>query len=216
MKEYKILRARGVATCFCSHTHAIRNKHDPFCFSLVTIAGEGGMVRATADIYAGRNPEWYPTLRFGLTKFGPLFFASLLVMGAYLVVGLVTYLIAFIFALGAGTSLGFLFILAALAVFAVGICVAIYIYVTVIPLYVIIVIEEKGPINALHRCMELSRGRRAYFAAGVFVLFIIEYLASHALHAIFGGGDPAQFFFAPAGAIVNMIPNVLYVPLVTM
>ena len=173
-------------------------------------------MRATADIYAGRNPEWYPTLRFGLTKFGPLFLASLLVMGAYLVVGLLTSLIALIFMLGAGTSLGFLFMLVALAVYAVGICIGIYIYITVIPLYVIIVIEEKGPINALHRCMEISRGRRAYFFVGVFLLFVIEYLASHALHAIFGGGDPTKFFFAPAGAIVNMVPNVLYVPLVTM
>ena len=82
-------------------------------------------------------------------------------------------------------------------------------------LYTIIVIEEKGPINALHRCMELSRGRRAYFSVGVGALLLLQWVASRALHAMFGG-DPSSFFFAPAGAIVSYLPNVLYVPLLTM
>jgi len=184
---------------------------------LATIAGEGGMVRATADIYVGRSPEWYPSLRFGLKKFLPLIGASLIVSLALVGLSVVTMLIAAIFFYGMmNTKIGLLFGLIGVAIVSIGVVACIYMWVTVIPLYPIIVMEEKGPINALRRCMELSKGRRGYFFVGVFLLYMMQVILRRILHGIFNENDPASFFFAPTGAIVSFIPNVLYVPLVTM
>ena len=174
------------------------------------------MVRATADIYAGRNPEWYPSFRFGISKFVPLIGATLLVIVAYAAVSLVTLLFFSIFMAGASTQLGFLFMLVAVLIFIMGGCAIVYIFISIIPLYPIIVIEEKGPINALHRCMELSKGRLAYLSAGVVLLVVMQYVMSHLLHAVLNGGGASDYFFSPAGAVVSFLPNVLYVPLVTM
>mmetsp|Transcript_17720 Transcript_17720/g.33607 ORF Transcript_17720/g.33607 Transcript_17720/m.33607 type:complete len:337 (+) Transcript_17720:96-1106(+) len=184
---------------------------------MATIAGEGGMVRATADIYVGRSPEWYPSLRFGLQKFLPLIGASLVVFLAWAGICGVTLVLASIFLAGAGTKIGLLLVLIGVVIVAIGVVASVYMFVTVIPLYPIIVIEEKGPINALRRCMELSRGRRGYFFVGVFLLYVGQVILGRVLHGIFNdGGDPASFFFDPSGAIVSFIPNILYVPLVTI
>eukprot|EP00977_Amphora_coffeiformis_P005527 scaffold1170_cov174-Amphora_coffeaeformis.AAC.11 len=181
---------------------------------MATIAGEGGMVRATADIYVGRSPEWYPSLRFGLQKFLPLIGASLVVFLAWAGICGVTLVLASIFLAGAGTKIGLLLVLIGVVIVAIGVVASVYMFVTVIPLYPIIVIEEKGPINALRRCMELSRGRRGYFFVGVFLLYVGQVILGRVLHGIFNdGGDPASFFFDPSGAIVSFIPNILYVPL---
>ena len=98
----------------------------------MTLVGEGGMVRATAEIYAGRTPEWYPSLRFGLHKFLPMLGAALLVMLAYFIVIFVTTIIGSIFLLGANSSLGPLFVLIFVMVFVAGFSVFLYIYITVI------------------------------------------------------------------------------------
>ena len=183
---------------------------------LATIAGEGGMVRATADIYAGRSPEWYPSLRLGFQKFLPLIGASLIVFLAWFGLSVVTILIAAIFFAGINTKIGLLFGLIGVVIVSIGVVASIYMFVTVIPLYPVIVMEEKGPINALRRCMELSKGRRGYFFVGVFLLYIMQVILGRILHGIFNENDPASFFFTPSGAIVSFIPNVLYVPLVTV
>lgn len=173
-------------------------------------------MRATADIYVGRSPEWYPSLRSGLQRFLPLIGASLLVYFALAGVLLVTMLLATMFFAGINTKIGLLFGLIGLLIVVVGAAVCIYILVSVIPLYPIIVIEEKGPLNGIRRCMEVSRGRRGYFFVGVFLLYIGQVILGRMLHGIFNGDDPASIFFAPAGAIVSFLPNLLYVPLVTV
>ena len=184
---------------------------------LATIAGEGGIVRATADIYVGRTPDWYGSLRTGLNKFFPLAGGSLLVMlgfGAVLVVASILFML---FMSGSSTNLGFLFILMAVIVAAIGFVAVVAIYVTVIPLYSIIVIEEKGPMNALRRCMEITKGRQAYMLVGALILLGAQKILARLLHKIFNpSDDPASFFFSPSGTLVSFIPNILYLPLATM
>jgi hypothetical protein len=50
--------------------------------SFVTfIAGEGAMIRATADTYAAQPPGWYQCLKMGLNKFCTVLLAGLTVFG---------------------------------------------------------------------------------------------------------------------------------------
>lgn len=183
---------------------------------MVTIAGEAGMVRATGDIYAGRTPEWYPSLRSGLRNMFDLLGATLLVYGAIMaVVGTLTAMVWLamnhIFSM-----VGFLFLTFAVLVTCVGIVTVCYIWITTIPLYPIIVMEEKGPINALRRCVELTKGRASYFSVGVVLLWICQFVLGQFLHYIFNGGDTASFVFKPAGILVGFLPGLIYVPLDTM
>lgn len=202
--------------------HHIRSKETISNFrcilthSLITITGEGGIVRACSDIYCGRTPEWYPSVRLSLQKFLPLVGGSLLYFGAVLVTGSVTLVLAKMCAAGFNSDLVLLFLVMAFLVIVSGVAVLIWITVTFIPLYPVIMIEDRGPINALRRCMELCRGRRGYMFAGVAVLFLAQKILGRFLHAIFNNDDPASLYFAPSGTIITFLPNTLYLPLVTM
>lgn len=183
---------------------------------MVTIAGEGGMVRAAGDTYCGRAPEWYPSLMAGLRKFLPLLGATLLVWGSMIAISFAAFLVVLIFAAGANSELGFIFILLALAVGAVACVAVLCIMVIVVPLFPIIIIEEKGPMNALRRCVELSKGRHGYFFVSVLMLWIMQFIFGQLLKQILTGGDVNTIVFSPMGIIISFVPHLLYVPLDTI
>lgn len=184
--------------------------------TVACLAGEGGIVRATADIYCARQPNWYSSLKLGIMKFCPLLAAAIIVNGAWFITYLVTAIIASALLAFSETKLGGLFFLMALATVVFGAYGCVWIMITFIPVYQVIVIEEKGPISALRRSLELANGRRCYWFCGVFLLWIIKVVLAKALHAIFNGDDPAALFFSPGGVIVSFLPDLVHIPLSNM
>jgi hypothetical protein len=132
------------------------------------LAGEGGIVRATADIYCARQPNWYSSLKLGIKSFCPLLATALMVNGAWFATLLATvFMVALLGAL-ADTKIGGLAVLMAFLTALAGMFACIWIVITFIPVYQVIIIEGKGPVNALRRCLELAKGRRCYWFCGVF------------------------------------------------
>mmetsp|Transcript_36199 Transcript_36199/g.75294 ORF Transcript_36199/g.75294 Transcript_36199/m.75294 type:complete len:339 (-) Transcript_36199:69-1085(-) len=177
--------------------------------TLTTLVGEGAMVRASADTYAAQPQGWWTCAKLGFQHFCALWGAGCIVggiiYGGMLFVGL-------LFVQAARSNSGFLAFLAFAGMITYGVALVYYIS-SVMLIFPVIIIENKGPMNAIRRSFEVSEGRRCYIFCAIFVLWVVKLIVAQLLHNIFNGDNPLAAILSPAGIIVSFIPDLIYLPL---
>jgi hypothetical protein len=162
---------------------------------LVSLVLWGALTRQAAQAYVGQPTSVGDGMRTGLRKALPILGAGILIglgLGAaYLAVALV---IAFVVGIGAASGsmavaviLGFIAGVLGVAGYLAGVAMLF----AVIPA---IVVEDKGPIEAIARSFDLARGALGRIVGLMVVTFIITYLPALAVLLVTGGfanlGDP--------------------------
>jgi hypothetical protein len=178
--------------------------------SIVTmLMGEGAMVRACADTYAEQPQGWFTCVKLGFQHFCAL-------LGAAFCVAAVTYggflFVALLFVGAQSWKSGFLAFLTFIT-FVAYLIGMIYVVSSVMLIFPVIMVENKGPINAIRRSFEISEGRRCYVFCAIFTLWVARAILIRLLHNIFNGDNPLSAFLSPVGIIVSFIPDLLYLPL---
>ena len=172
-------------------------------FTLIMLVGEGGVIRATADTYAAQPQGWFVCLKVGVQQFCSL-------LGTAVLVGIPTYVGLTIAILASKVPvLGFLLIM----LYAVGLC---YLVASTCLAYPVVVVENKGPMQALRRSLELTEGRRFYTFCPICVFYIVRFIVGFLLHNIFNSSDNPLRYMTPTGIIVSFVPDLLYMPLNTI
>lgn len=179
---------------------------------VTTLVGEGAMVRATADMYAAQTQGWLTCAKLGMHHFCALLGASVLV-GATLYGGLLV--VVLIIWLGVKTSSGFLGFVGFIAAISY-LAVAIFIFSSVMMIFPVVMIENKGPIIAIRRSIEISEGRRCYIFCAILILFVIRSIVAQLLQNIFTSDNPLASFFSAGGIIVAFLPDLLFLPLTSI
>ena len=118
-------------------------------FSVLTIAGRGAMIRATAELYANpaAEPHWLQCFRLGLSRFCSLFCAGFLMSFGFVALYGIPMLLFYAGYVGLGvlTILVFPFVL-------------FYCMVRFTLMFPAIVVEDLSAIQGLKRSWELSQG----------------------------------------------------------
>jgi hypothetical protein len=151
---------------------------------LVSPIAEGSMIKAVADIYAGRQPDCMACLKLGVRKALPLLMTSLLVTLAALV--------------------GFLLF------FAPGL----YVMVVWFVVGPAIVLENFGITGSLKRSYDLVSGSWCYVFCTLMIVYFIMIVTQMLWSSIFAGGnDLGHTLFSITGSIIAVIPTLFAVPL---
>mmetsp|Transcript_1455 Transcript_1455/g.1996 ORF Transcript_1455/g.1996 Transcript_1455/m.1996 type:complete len:334 (-) Transcript_1455:240-1241(-) len=200
ISEFMSQHAGGLAFAAIAHV----------CLStFITLVGEGGMVRACADIYAEQPQGWFTVVKLSAQNFCTLLLSSLICGGICALGGLFLYIL-FIFAVVNHSGfLGFLVIVCGI-IYLLGL---IYFISSTRFIFPMIMVENKGPINAIRRSFEISEGRRAYIFCAVFILWTGKVIVSQLLHNIFSSGNPMAAFLTPFGIIISFVPDLIYLPI---
>lgn len=173
-----------------------------------TLVGEGGMVRACADIYAGEPQPWLAAAKAGAAKFCTLLLASMIVLGVSCGGAFVVYAIIIMAAAFNSGLLGFLAVISAI-VYLVLLCLWISQTRFIFP---VIMIENKGAVNSVRRSFEISKGRQCYIFCACFILWVAKVLVAQLLHNIFSGDSLMAAFLSPGGIIISFIPDLIFLP----
>ncbi len=113
---------------------------------LGTVLVQGASAKALADVYQSTEPSWQNSLRFGLKRFFPILWATILILVA--------------------SSVGLLFYLAP----------GIWLFTSWSVTTPVLVVENKGPLQAMARSFDLVR-RRFWPALGTVALSYLVYFA---------------------------------------
>ncbi|KAL7555944.1 hypothetical protein ACA910_005484 [Epithemia clementina (nom. ined.)] len=170
-------------------------------FLLIMVIGEGAVVRAAADTYAGQWQGWWACFKVGLQQFWRL-------LGVAAIVNLLTYgglLVMF----GFGVLSSVLFFFLSIAYF-VGLAALVACLSLSNPA---VVVENKGPMTAVRRSMELSEGRRFYVLCPLVLLWIVRTMVGILLHNIFNSSDNPLRYMTPTGILISLVPDLFYTPL---
>lgn len=139
----------------------------------------GAMVRAVADVHLGREVDWQASVRQAMGFLAPLLAGSVL--------------------FGIGVSIGFVLLVIPGIFFALS-------WAVFSPA---IVIEGRTGTNSLTRSWDLVTGRRWQTLGAFVVVFILTWIVSALLHALFGfGGD-----FTFADVVVDTVIGIVLAPL---
>jgi hypothetical protein len=145
---------------------------------------EGGMIKAVADIYAGRQPDCVACLKLGVRKALPLLMTSLL------------------------------FTLAALVGFLLFFAPGLYVMVAWFVVGPAIVLENFGITGSLKRSYNLVSGNWCYVFCTLMIIHFIMIVAQMLWNSIFAGGnDLHHTLFSVTGSIIAVIPSLFVVPL---
>mmetsp|Transcript_9291 Transcript_9291/g.20092 ORF Transcript_9291/g.20092 Transcript_9291/m.20092 type:complete len:342 (+) Transcript_9291:226-1251(+) len=177
--------------------------------TITTLVGEGAMVRSAADTYAAQPQGWFTCAKLAFEKFCSLLTSSLAV-SACIWGGLLFCLMILGGALKAEAP--FLAFLGFIALVGYGIAL-VYFLSSVMLIFPVIMVENKGPINAIRRSMEISEGRRCYLFCAIFIVYVAKVIVAQLLHNIFNGDNPLATVLSPAGILVSFIPDLLYLPI---
>ena len=148
----------------------------------------GAMVKVVADTYLGRETSWQESIRFALSRLGPLMIGS------------------FLFALGVGV--GFIFLIIPGIILAVS-------WAVFAPA---IVVENKSATEGLGRSWQLMSGRRWPVFGTFLIFYILLAIVGAILGLILSGlllaGTDGAFNFG--NVILSMITEVLTAPLLAV
>lgn len=178
-------------------------------YFVLVIVGQAAMTRAVAEMYVGRTPNWKDCLKEGFKSFCPIICTSLLAGLAFLI----AYFIAFIamgIVIGIGDAL-FGDTVAGLAAVLGGSAIAVayvYFFVALMTLTPTIVVEKKGPVDAIYRCWELANNNRCYIFCTAFGLALALVAVQLVLSLIFAN--------SVLGVIVRNGFSLFTLPLATM
>lgn len=175
-------------------------------------SAEGAMVRATAEILAGRSPRWDSCIGHGLRNLGKLICARFLVW--FFLASTTSLLMGLSFALVQSHIIAVNCLVAMLSIAYVG--VAFTVFMTVMILYPVIVIEKRGPVDAIRHSFTLSRGLRCYFFGSALCLWVTKFVALGLLQGIFADASRVSSFISFGGVAVSSLGSLFSIPLTTM
>lgn len=179
--------------------------------TFVGILGQSAIAVAVAELYVQRRPSAFSALREAFGMFCNVYCTSFL-MG----VGLSTLvLLAFGigFALMATGNEFCQFLVFVLVV----VVVVIVVYATVALMLApsVVMVERKGPIQAIERCWNLANNNRCYIFCTTYCLMMVFTIGKSIINGIIFGGDPkAQF--STFGAVVQTFPMVILFPILAV
>ena len=154
---------------------------------LGSVLVQGASAKALSDLYQGAEPSWQDSLRFGLRRFFPILWATVLI-GVASAFGLILYLVPGVWLFTSWS-------------------------VTVPAL----VVESKGPVQAMGRSFELVR-RRFWPVLGAVALSYLVYFAVSQVISLITGAITLTGGATPSGgdlwisAVGSTITSVLVVP----
>jgi len=179
-------------------------------FSVVLFfSAEGAMVFATAEIQAGRSPQWLSCIRRGFQNLCKLICARVLVW--FFLASTLSLLLGLSFALvqTESSSVYFLVTILSISYFGVGFTVCM----TVMILYPVVLIEKKGPVEAIRRSFTLARGMRCYFFCSALCLWVTKLVALGVLQSIFADASKVSSLISVAGVLVTSLGSMFSIPL---
>jgi hypothetical protein len=175
----------------------------------LSIAGEGAMSYVVVEFYAGRDPYWLDCLKKGFSRWCDLFGSAFLVG---LAVGFcnifVQLLVTRLFFADNGlmSFLAFIIIIVWTVAF-------IFVMVSLMILAPVIMVEGNGPLNSIKRCSALSWNNRCYIFCTIFCLSIAYYMSQLFLTLILLSTGGQDVVFSTGGALLVLLPALLYLPL---
>lgn len=184
---------------------------ETIAYLLTTIIGQAGMIRAVAEIYSGRQPNWYACFQRALPHFLSLLGASCL-YGLAILLGLLVVLLvrAAVFTfLTKNATVGIFVISILLSCFAAFV---LYLSVCMTLFVPAIVIESKSAVAGVRRAFELASSRWCYVFCYVFIFTAGSMLINGVVRRVVGGGDPTHPSAMIMGVIVSYFPQVFLLP----
>lgn len=181
----------------------------------ITLIGAAAMTRACADTYAAQPQSWRACWKIGLDQLRTLVVASMIRVG----VAISGWLIFAVFIGMAVATESIFFVLLALIVFGMVSLALLYFLLSIVLVIPVIVVESKGPVEALQRSYEMSKGRQSYVFCALFIMWIVRLIVEQLLHNIFNASGslnqslPLANFLTPGGIFVSHLPDLLYLPL---
>ena len=161
---------------------------------------------------AGKSPRWYACFCQGLNKFGSLLCTRLLVWFFWastliLVVGLSAALVQ--------SHLSSAYTLVSiLAISMAGVDFSVWM--TSLIIYPVIMVEQRGPVEAIRRSLVLSRGMRCYFFCSALCLWIAKIFALALVQGFVADASKLSSLVSIAGVIVASATSLFSLPLTTM
>lgn len=171
-----------------------------FAGALVYIVMWGALTREAAQSYLGQPATVGDGMRTGVRKLLPILGAGIVIFialfAAYMAVALIFLLIAGAGAASGIAALGVVFTLVAAVVAAAAYLLVIALLFAVLPA---IVVEDKGPIQAIGRSFDLARGALGRTVGLMLVTLVIVYLPIVAVLWLTGGFADAANPQGPSG-----------------
>jgi hypothetical protein len=154
---------------------------------LGSVLVQGASAKALADVYQGVEPSWQDSLRFGFRRFFPILGATLLI--------------------GVASAIGLVFCLAP----------GIWLFTSWSVTVPALVVENKGPIQAMGRSFELVRKRFWPVLGAVALSYLVYFVVSQVISLITGaatftGADTPTGGDLWVSAIGSTITSVLVLP----
>lgn len=179
---------------------------------VLSIAGEAAMTYAVAELYAGRDPVWLDCLKKGFSRWCDLFGSAFIVVFA---IGFCDFSVRLLSGGFISTQNNFMVFLGVLVIVAWLVVVA-FVMVSFMILAPVIMVEGSGPINSIKRCWELSWNNRCYIFCTIFCICVSYYVVQLVLTGILIGIGGQEAVFSIRGALLVVLPIMLYIPLNVM
>jgi hypothetical protein len=181
-------------------------------FMFFAIGAQAAMALAVAEMYANREPNVVQCLKKGFSRWCDIFGAAMLIG---LGVGLSNVVVQIIGVLLIYTGNNFFVSLAFLIIIAYC-AVVMYVMVTLMILSPVIMVEGTGPIKSIKRCWELSSNNRCYMFCTVFCMAMVYYAIQLVISLILFMGGGTEAVYSWWGALLLVLPALVYVPLVVI
>lgn len=182
-------------------------------FIIITCVGRGAICTAVGEIYLDMSPEWKAGLKTGMKSLGPLIVASLIV-GLGLVLSFLVVFVCAVELVAVDEKTGittFLGVIIMVLLFPAFLFVAVKFLLTVPA----IMVEGKGPIDAIKRSWELTNIGYCFIFCAYFLFEVAKAVIQNLfISIIMAGRDPALAPFIRSFA--NTIPSIFYLPLLAM
>lgn len=178
---------------------------------VLAFAVEAAMVRAAAEILAGKSPTWYACLCRGFHQFGALACARVLVW--FFLISTLALVVGFAEAL-ISASVNSYFLVTLLSISYVG--VGFTVWTTTMILYPVIVIENKGPTDGIRRSFTLARGQRCYFFCCALCIWIARLFVLGLLQSFLDDASKVSSLISVAGVIITSFTSSFSLPLTSV
>lgn len=177
-------------------------------YILIGIAARAMMAMMVAELYADRRPSLMECFQKTLRLFCNIFCAGFIV-GGVMMLGYVLLVLIIVLCIYAQSGLVWLL---GVGVFLAAMVAMVYVSVSMMLLSAVVMVEQKGPMEAIRRCWDLASGHRCFLYCTVFLLSLANYIFQQIVAAIFLGSDPDQRA-SVFGCLVQFASLVFVLPL---
>ena len=160
---------------------------DNFVFFTVMALADGAIIRTVTEMYVGQVPTVDATMQYGLHKVSQLL-GNACVIGLAVGVPAILLLLFLVWVSGGAQVMVLLFDLAFIAV-------ALFVTVVTYHTYAVIMVEEGGIIDSIHRSVDLSQGYRWHIFAIILIFGIAKFILYTICNIIARNGGAVEIIF---------------------